>query len=139
MRPSFLHLELMKKLVSPFLLLSALSQGSTNDANKVNKKALDPLNEHWLCCKTRNLNPPFPYFRNLLKLSKVLQMPFFRWAVFTAELKDYKKAVEYFEKARAIDPAHFLYNLPYSINLAGMGRFQDALAAINVFLTSLPN
>jgi outer membrane protein OmpA-like peptidoglycan-associated protein len=52
------------------------------------------------------------------------------------ELKNYNEAVSTYEKARAKDTAYFkLYNLPYSINLAGLGRFDDALNAINLFVT----
>ncbi|MCW3087651.1 MAG: outer rane lipoprotein omp16 precursor [Sediminibacterium sp.] len=52
------------------------------------------------------------------------------------QLKKYDQAVKLYEKARSKDPAYFiLYSLPYSINLAGQGRFADALAAVNSFLT----
>jgi len=55
------------------------------------------------------------------------------------ELKDYEKCIQNYEKARAIDSAYLrYYNLPYSINLAGLGRFDDALNAINAFL-AIPN
>lgn len=51
-------------------------------------------------------------------------------------MKDYKTSVEYFEKGRVIDTTYFrFFNLPYSINLAGLGRFNDALNAINQFLS----
>ena len=51
------------------------------------------------------------------------------------ELKDYKAAIEYYQKAKAIDRQYFQdYNLPYSINLAGNGQFQEALDAANEFL-----
>ncbi|HEY8397426.1 MAG TPA: OmpA family protein [Flavihumibacter sp.] len=51
------------------------------------------------------------------------------------ELKNYDEAVLNYEKARAIDSNYFRdYNLPYSINLAGQGRFQEALKAINSFM-----
>lgn len=54
------------------------------------------------------------------------------------EMKQYDKAVSTFEKAKAIDSSAFAYLLlPYSINLAGLGRFEDALSAINSYL-SLP-
>ncbi|GAO45592.1 OmpA family protein [Flavihumibacter petaseus NBRC 106054] len=50
------------------------------------------------------------------------------------ELKDYDNAIGNYEKARAIDTVYFGdYNLPYSINLAGKGRFQEALVAVNRF------
>lgn len=51
------------------------------------------------------------------------------------ELKKYDQAVNIYERARAKDTAYFkIYNLPYSINLAGQGRFEEALAAVNTFL-----
>jgi outer membrane protein OmpA-like peptidoglycan-associated protein/tetratricopeptide (TPR) repeat protein len=51
------------------------------------------------------------------------------------ELKDYKKAVENFEKAFSIDSAYSHdYKLIYSINLAGLGDFQNALKAIEEFI-----
>jgi len=51
------------------------------------------------------------------------------------ELKDYNAAIEYYQKARKLDSLYFQdYNLPYSINLAGAGRFREALGAANEFL-----
>lgn len=55
------------------------------------------------------------------------------------ELKNYQKSIEYYEIARSKDSADFtFYNLPYSINLAALGRFNDALTAINAYLAK-PN
>lgn len=52
------------------------------------------------------------------------------------ELKNYPSAIENFEKAKAIDHNYFTYySLPYAINLAGMGEFEKALAAVNEFLS----
>lgn len=52
------------------------------------------------------------------------------------QLKKYDQAVKHYEKARGKDPVYFVvYNLPYSINLAGQGRFEEALKAANAFLT----
>ena len=52
------------------------------------------------------------------------------------QLKKYDQSVKLYERARSKDPNYFiLYALPYSINLAGLGRFEDALAAVNLFLT----
>lgn len=52
------------------------------------------------------------------------------------QLKKYDQAVKLYEKARGKDPVYFVvYNLPYSINLAGQGRFEEALKAANAFLT----
>lgn len=52
------------------------------------------------------------------------------------ELKQYQRSVQLYEKARSKDPVYFnVYHLPYSINLAGLGRFEEALTAVNSFLT----
>lgn len=51
------------------------------------------------------------------------------------ELKRYPEAVTAYSKAFAMDSAYTReYLLPYSINLAGMGKFQEALHATDLFL-----
>lgn len=53
------------------------------------------------------------------------------------QLKRYDQSVKLYEKARAKDTAYFLlYHLPYSINLAGQGRFEEALQAVNQLVTN---
>src|SRR6185312_15480927 len=53
-----------------------------------------------------------------------------------ASQKDYRKAVDNYEKARGIDSIYFRdFNLPYSIDLAGLGEFDKALEAVRDFLT----
>lgn len=52
-----------------------------------------------------------------------------------ADMKNYAESVSQFEKAFALDPVYTNdYLLPYSISLAGSGRFNDALNAVNKFL-----
>ena len=53
-----------------------------------------------------------------------------------AEMKNYKESIKQYERAQAKDTSYFYYfYLPYSISLAGDGRFQDALDAANKFLS----
>lgn len=55
------------------------------------------------------------------------------------EKKDYANAVNNYQIAQQKDSIYFgVYNLPYSINLAGLGKFEEALQAINIFL-AIPN
>lgn len=55
------------------------------------------------------------------------------------ELKNYQQSVDYYQQARKIDSIYFSdYALPYSINLAGLGRFEEALLAVEEFL-QVPN
>lgn len=52
-----------------------------------------------------------------------------------AELKNYTSSVSNFEKAFSLDSVYAKdFFLPYSISLAGCGRFNDALSAVNSFL-----
>lgn len=52
------------------------------------------------------------------------------------QLKKYDQSVKLYEKARSKDSLYFqIYNLPYSINLAGQGKFEEALTAIQQFLS----
>ena len=56
-----------------------------------------------------------------------------------SELKHYKEAIDGYERAKSIDSNYFRdYNLTYSINLAGQGDFQKAVAAVDDFLR-IPN
>lgn len=51
------------------------------------------------------------------------------------ELKRYSEAVTAYSRAFSLDSVYCLeYLLPYSINLAGMGKFEEALAAADQFL-----
>jgi outer membrane protein OmpA-like peptidoglycan-associated protein len=52
-----------------------------------------------------------------------------------ADLKNYTASTQFFEKAFSLDSVYSnYYLLPYSISLAGCGRFEDALNAVNTFL-----
>jgi outer membrane protein OmpA-like peptidoglycan-associated protein/tetratricopeptide (TPR) repeat protein len=56
-----------------------------------------------------------------------------------AEIKNHDSAIVYYETARTLDSVYFKeYNLPYSIDLAGKGLFERALAAVELFKT-IPN
>src|SRR5450432_965945 len=55
------------------------------------------------------------------------------------ELKNYQEAYTQFKSARSIDSIYFKdFSLGYSISLAGLGKFNEALVAANDF-NSIPN
>ncbi len=55
------------------------------------------------------------------------------------ELKNYQEAYVNFKAARSIDSVYFKdFSLGFSISLAGLGKFDEALAAVNDFY-SIPN
>jgi outer membrane protein OmpA-like peptidoglycan-associated protein/Tol biopolymer transport system component len=54
-------------------------------------------------------------------------------------IKNHKTSVQYYEKAFALDSNYTIeYKFQYSINLAGLGEFDKALAAMNDLLTKKP-
>ena len=61
---------------------------------------------------------------------------YFSMAGMYTELKNYQAAMDNYKIARSIDSIYFKdYSLSYSINLAGLGKFEEALAAVNDFKT----
>ncbi len=59
------------------------------------------------------------------------------YAGICGENKQYDSSITMYQKAFALDSIYsFDYQLPYSINLAGLGKFEAALTAINNFLNS---
>jgi tetratricopeptide (TPR) repeat protein len=118
-----------------FCCLNLASFAQTYDATKVNKKALQVFEKALVKLQNDELKEAIPLLKKAIDTDgKFIDAVLSLGSVY-AGLKDYKTAVEYFEKGRSMDPEYFrFYNLPYSINLAGLGRFNDALKAIDEFL-----
>ena len=126
----------MKKIF--FLLFIAISFVSTAqyNADKINKKAIDLYERALLKLQNDQFKDAIPLLKKAVEIDGKYADAILSLASVYGELKDYKTSVEYFEKGRAIDTTYFrFFNLPYSINLAGLGRFNEALNAINRFLT----
>jgi outer membrane protein OmpA-like peptidoglycan-associated protein/tetratricopeptide (TPR) repeat protein len=118
-----------------FCCLNLASFAQIYDATKVNKKALQVFEKALVKLQNDELKEAIPLLKKAIDTDgKFIDAVLSLGSVY-AGLKDYKTAVEYFEKGRSMDPEYFrFYNLPYSINLAGLGRFNDALKAIDEFL-----
>lgn len=120
-----------------FLLCTSISNGFSQvyDPEHVNKKAvliyekaLDMLGD----AQTREA---VPMLLDAIKADSNFVDAYLSLAGAMGQLKKYNESVRLYEKARQKDSSYFvIYNLPYSINLAGLGRFEDALAAVNRFL-----
>jgi len=71
-----------------------------------------------------------------LKIDSKFVDAYLSLAGINANMKDYAESVIEFEKAFSLDSIYTRnYFLPYSISLAGTGRFTDALNAVNKFLS----
>jgi len=83
-----------------------------------------------------NYNSAVPLLQKAIEIDTNYLDAYLSLAGVYGEVKQYKQSVYLYEIVQRKDAAYFFpYQLPYSINLAGLGRFDSALAAINLFLT----
>ena len=127
----------MQKAIFLFLLLLCFLQSNAQwyDPEKVNKKAIDI----YLQANNKALNAHYEIAINMineaLKIDPKYVDAYLSLAGINADMKNYSAAVTNFEKAFALDSVYTnYYLLPYSIDLAGCGRFEDALKAVDTFL-----
>ena len=123
------------------LLLSfvASAQSQVYRPEKVNQKAIKSYNKAMGYLSQDAFREAIPLLQSSIATDSNYVDAYLSLAGIFGELKNYNEATHYYEVARAKDANYFArYYLSYSINLAGMGRFEDALAAINLFLY-LPN
>jgi outer membrane protein OmpA-like peptidoglycan-associated protein/tetratricopeptide (TPR) repeat protein len=129
---------MQKTLCICSLFLLALSTAAQNyDPSKINKKAVALYNQ----AIERASDNQYPTAVGLLQQAIDLDAGYVdAWlslAGVYGQIKSYKAAVEKYEKAFTLDSVYTSeYKLPYSINLAGMGEFEKALAAVNSLLSS---
>lgn len=121
-----------------FLLLSGMHiNAQWFDPEKVNAKANAAYNGAIELAQDGQWNAAKGLLLKALTFEPKLVDAYLSYAGICGENKQYDSAIIMYEKARQMDSIYFNdYNLPYSINLAGKGRFDDALAATNAFLKS---
>lgn len=130
----------MKVFISIFLLICSISgvQGQY-DASKVKKKAVELYDKALVQAQDGKFNEGIQLLEQAVKIDAGFLDAYLSIAGMYGEMKNYQNAIDNYNKAKAIDANYFKdYNLPYSINLAGKGEFEKALAAVNEFLT-IPN
>lgn len=119
-----------------FITLSIASHSQTYNPAAVNKKAIDLYERALAMAQEGQLKEAVQGLNKAIQTEPKYADAILSLASVYGEMKDYKSAVEQFEKGRALDTNYFrFFYLPYSINLAGLGRFDDALNAINKLLT----
>lgn len=133
LRPCFY----MKNLFAVvFLLLSASCFAQVGAPPPTNKKAQGAYDKAMLQLRDGLVRDAIPLLGKAIEYDPNFVDAYLSMAGVYGELKNYQKCVEYYEIARSKDSAYFkYYNLPYSINLAALGRFSDALTAVNAFLS----
>ncbi len=115
--------------------LSCAAFSQWYDAEKVNKKASTLFNLAYNHAQSGDYQQAIKLLDESLKIDPRFVDAYLSLQGVYAEMKNYSAAVTSFEKAFALDSAYSkFYLLPYSIDLAGGGRFQEALNAVDKFL-----
>jgi tetratricopeptide (TPR) repeat protein len=130
---------MMKIFVAIFLLTGFVitTQAQQYDPDKINRKAKAFFEQAYALSKEGEYEKSIQALKDAIKIEPGFLDAWLSIAGVYGEMKDYTRAIEYYEKARSMDSAWFRdYNLPYSISLAGKGEFQKALEAIDHFLSN---
>ena len=105
------------------------------DSDKINKKAIDAYERAIIKLRDGEVKAAIPLLKKAYELDNNYVDAVLSLGGAYGELKDYQSAITQYEKGRLMDTFYFrYYYLPYSINLAGLGKFDQALDAINRFL-----
>ena len=124
--------------ISYILLLILISYTTTAqwyDPLKVKTRATDIYLQAIANAQNGKLPVAIKMINDALKIEPKFVDAYLSVAGMYAELKDYNESVNQFDKAFALDSVYTKsYLLPYSISLAGAGKFEKALDAVNRFL-----
>ena len=127
----------MKPFATILLLICTISVAQAQyNPSKVKKKAMELYDKALEQAQDGKFKEGIEILHEAVKVDNRFLDAYLSIAGMYGELKDYQNSIDNYNKARAIDTLYFKdYNLPYSINLAGKGDFEQALAAVNEFLT----
>ena len=118
-----------------FVLISTFAFAQT-PRQSTNQKALKKYNEALVALEDNRSAEGIALLGTALKIDSNFIDAYLSLAGALGNTKQYKKAVTVYDRARLKDSTYFTpYLLPYSINLAGLGQFEEALVAIRNFLT----
>lgn len=132
----FRFIPMLLLFLSAILLTATNLNAQVYNPEKVNSKALKLYQKAMEQAEEGLFPEGIKSLQDAVKIDPAFADAWLSIAGMFGELKNYEQAVLNYEKAKAIDSSYFRdYNLPYSINLAGLGRFQDALKAIHSFMT----
>ncbi len=125
-------------LSSFFLLLSFLvSDAQWYDPGKVSQKAGDLYGQAYEEATEKRYADAIKHLNEALAIEPKFVDVFLSRAGIYAEMKNYTASVNDFETALKMDSVYSkTYLLPFSISLAGIGKFRQALDAVTEFLSN---
>ncbi|HET9826604.1 MAG TPA: flagellar motor protein MotB, partial [Chitinophagaceae bacterium] len=130
----------MKTPQKIILLISLLSIANClfaqYDPTKINKKAATLYSRALDDAQSSNFKEAIDLLNQCVSIDARFVDAYLSLAGIYGQTKNYKNSTDNYEKAFIIDSNYTSdYKLPYSINLAGQGRFAEALSTINSLLT----
>lgn len=126
-------------LIPVFIVFYITAAAQWYNPISVNKRAMNLYQNAMNLALDGNYPESIQLLEDAIKIDKKFVDAWLSIAGIYGEMKQYDLSCLNYEKARELDREYFTdYNLPYSINLAGAGRFEDALLAIDEFL-SIPS
>ena len=110
--------------------------GQTYNPEAVNKKASETYTKALNMLQMGERTEVIPVLQKAIDYDKNFVDAYLSLGGVFGELKDYANSVANYENAINLDSIYTKYYLVFSSqNLAGLGRFNDALNAVNKFLT----
>src|SRR5450755_1329736 len=129
----------MKFVCTIFFSLLVIATHAQYDPAKVNKKAVQLYNRSQIQGADDKFKEGIESLKEAVAIDNRYEDAYLSLAGMYSELKNYQEAVDNYKIAKSIDSIYFLdYNLTYSINLARLGKFEEALQVLHDF-TSIPN
>jgi outer membrane protein OmpA-like peptidoglycan-associated protein/tetratricopeptide (TPR) repeat protein len=126
-----------KEVLLCLCLLPTLLQAQWYNSNKVDEKAMKLFDGSYQAMLEGQPSTALKLLDKALQLDDRFVDAWLSRAEVYANLKNYAASVNDYEKGLRLDSVYArAYLLPYSISLAGTGRFGDALQAVNRFLAT---
>lgn len=123
-------------LVVVAIIITGNSTAQWYNPDAVNKKAADIYAQAYQEAQAEKYYSAIDKLNQSLIIEPKLVDAYLSRAGIYANLRKYDSSVADFDKAIQLDSQYCkIYLLPYSLSLAGLGRFEDALKAVNKFLT----
>lgn len=125
------------KLLYILLLTSYIGSAQWYDPDKVNQKAGELYGKAYEEATERKYAEAIKHLEEAIAIDPKFVDVFLSRAGIYADMKNYASSVADFETALKMDSVYSkTYLLPYSISLAGIGKFEQALNIVNQFLAN---
>ena len=126
----------LKPYITILTLFVVSSVFAQYDASRINKKAIESYNRGLEHAQDGNFKEALKWLQESIQKDPNYLEAYLSLAGVYGQMKNREQSVEFYEKAFRIDSNYTSdYRLPYAINLAGLGRFDQALNTIQALLS----